>query len=150
MKFNISKFILNSLVFLALIGMVFLLMTVNTKLLNFLNWIKTEDGVWDKIILTGAGLSFALGSLSVILWYNPKMPNKIGLKRRKQLIKYIGNIVLKSIFVVLDALHVYIFFNIHTDVEYMATWASPIFAIQSGLILFFLGGILEKLMNKKL
>lgn len=145
---NFSKSLLHFIIFLAVIGMIFLLMTVNTKLLIHLNWIKTQNPLWDNIILPISGLSFALGSISVILWYNPKKPAKQAKNdtKREFYWKYIGNIILKAIFVTLDALHIFIYNNTH--IEDLAAWVSPIFALQAGLILFFIGAIVEDIIRE--
>ena len=145
---KITNGFVTAIVFLSIIGMIFLLMTVNTKLLFHLNWIKTLNPMWDNIIIPLSGLAFSLGSISIILWYNPKKPAKQAkdVTKKEFYLKYYGNIVLKTIFVTLDAMHIFIYNNTHIDD--LAAWVSPIFALQAGLILFFIGAVVEDIITE--
>ena len=148
MKKPIGKRLMEFLVFIAIVGMIFLLSAINIKLLTFLNWIKSTIPIIDQIIITIAGISYAVGSISIILWYNTSW-NKDLLDTKKDFkLKILGNIILKSIFVLLDGFHVYIYNNSHIDD--LASWVSPVFAVQTILILFFIGNVVEDIITKNI
>ncbi len=126
-----KNILIKTLIFLAVTAIIILLMMINTKLLIHLNWIKTGNFLLDDIAVLISGLAFALGSISVVIWYN----------------KGFGSVLLKIAFAVLDGFHVYIYNNSH--VEDLAMWVSPIFAVQTALILFFIGNVVHGIMNEE-
>ncbi len=126
-----KNILIKTLIFLAVSGIIILLMMINTKLLIHLNWIKTGNFLLDDIAVLISGLAFALGSISVVIWYN----------------KGFGSVLLKIAFAVLDGFHVYIYHNSH--VEDLAMWVSPIFAVQTALILFFIGNVVHGIINEE-
>jgi len=131
------------LIYTAVIGIIILLMMINTKLLIHLNWIKTSNFFLDTVLVTIAGLAFALGSISVVIFYNPE-PSE-STSKVSFVFKKLSSILLKVTFALLDGFHVYVYNNSH--IEDIATWVSPIFAIQTALILFFIGNTVHKISN---
>jgi len=132
------------LVFTAIIGIILMLMTINSKLLIHLNWIKTSNFFLDTVLVTIAGLAFALGSISVVIFYNPE-PSE-STSKVSFIFKKVSSILLKVTFALLDGFHVYVYNNSH--IEDIATWISPIFAIQTALILFFIGNSVHKISSQ--
>ncbi len=133
------------LVFTATIGIILMLMTINSKLLIHLNWIKSGYFILDYILISVAGLAFALGTVSVVIFYNPE--RKEEQSKTSYFFTKVSSSLLKLTFAVLDGLHVYIYNNEHiTD---LATYISPIFAIQTTLILFFIGNSVHQIISEK-
>jgi len=146
MKKSIGKTLMNVLVFTSVFGMLTLLSMINVKLLSRLNWIHSSIPIIDDIIMVIAGISFALGSISIILWYNTNWKKEALDTTKMSRKRLTGNTILKLTFVLLDGFHVFIYNNDH--IEELALWVSPLFAIQTTLILFFIGNVVEDLINK--
>jgi flagellar biosynthesis chaperone FliJ len=144
METKITNTLVKTIVLFAVLGIIFLLTVYNGKLLHTLNWYKTDYKFIDNIIIIIAAVAYSLGSIAVVIWYNPtkrENENDLNFKYR-----YNGAIFLKVIFVIIDGLHVYIYNNSH--IEDHATWLSPVYAIQTALIMFFIGAILNDIIKK--
>lgn len=133
-----AKFLTNALVFFAVIGIIILLSSINIKLLSKLNWFQSNIKLLDTFYIISAGIAFAIGSISIVIFYNPD---------KKQKLKYIAATFLKVTFVSLDGFHIYIYNNIH--IQDLATWLSPVYAVQTALILFFLGDVVDNIIKDK-
>lgn len=134
-----TNILVKVMVFFAVLGVIFLLTMYNAKLLNTLNWFKTASKTFDWTIIIIASVSYSLGSIAVVIWYNPIREhdeNKLNYNAR-----YVGSILLKLLFVLIDGVHVYVYNNTHIDD--LATWLSPVYALQTALILFFVGAIVN-------
>jgi hypothetical protein len=121
------------MVLFAVAGLIFLLTMYNAKLLYYMNWFKTSNELYDKIGILTAALSYSIGSISIMIWYNPE--------KRK-----VGAIVLKILFVLIDGIHVYVYNNTH--IEDLATYLSPVYALQTSLIMFFLGMLIHRFLKE--
>lgn len=148
MKTKISNILVKAMVFFAVIGIIFLLTMYNVKLLNTLNWFKTSNAFYDKLVIIISSISYSLGSIAVVIWYNPTIKqneNKVSFT-----IRQVSSIFLKLVFVIIDGIHVYVYNNTH--IQDLATWLSPVYALQTSLILFFVGAIVNDIIkngNKK-
>ncbi len=148
MTTKISNILVKAIVFFAVIGIIFLLTMYNAKLLNTLNWFKTSNVFYDKLVIIISSISYSLGSIAVVIWYNPNIKeneNKVSFT-----IRQVSSIFLKLVFVIIDGIHVYVYNNTH--IQDLATWLSPVYALQTSLILFFVGSIVNDIIkngNKK-
>jgi len=148
MTTKISNILVKAIVFFAVIGIVFLLTMYNAKLLNTLNWFKTSNIFYDKLVIIISSISYSLGSIAVVIWYNPTIrekENKVSFT-----IRQVSSVFLKLVFVIIDGIHVYVYNNTH--IQDLATWLSPVYALQTSLILFFVGSIVNDIIkngNKK-
>ena len=143
MATKISNILVKAIVFFAVVGILFLLTMYNAKLLYTLNWFKTENQLLDRLVIIIAAVAYSLGSIAVVIWYNPTKKqdeSKINFKFR-----YSGSILLKLLFVIIDGIHVYIYNNTH--IEDLAKWLSPVYALQTSLILFFIGAIVNDIIK---
>ena len=143
MATKISNILVRAIVFFAVVGILFLLTMYNAKLLYTLNWFKTENRLFDRLIIIIAAVAYSLGSIAVVIWYNPtkkQNENKVSFKLR-----YTGSIILKLLFVIIDGIHVYIYNNTH--IEDLAKWLSPVYALQTSFILFFIGAIVNDIIK---
>ena len=143
MTTKISTLLVRAIVFFAVLGIIFLLTMYNVKLLYTLNWFKTTNKMLDLIVIIIASVSYSLGSISVVVWYNP-----IKQKTEKELvfgIRYFLSVILKLLFVLIDGIHVYVYNNTH--INDLAKWLSPVYAIQTALILFFVGSIVNDIIK---
>jgi len=140
---KVTNFLAKLLVFFAVAGIVFILTLINTKLLLYLNWYKIGHGL-DNYFAIISGIAYALGSISVVIWYNPKLKENADEKTKKQF-KWnsAGATLLKSAFVILDGIHVYIYQNINYSDNIIPEVASIVFAIQTILILYFIGSVVD-------
>lgn len=146
---KISNILVRLTVFLAVTGIIFLLTMYNAKLLNSLNWFIIDNPVFPKqfssIIIIIAAISYSLGSIAIVIWYNPsKNPDENNVLFN---LKYSGAILLKLIFVSIDGLHVYIYSG-SSFIGDISIWLSPLYAIQTALILFFIGAIINSIIKK--
>ena len=143
MATKISNILVKAIVFFAVIGIIFLLTMYNAKLLNTLNWFKMSNTFYDKLVIIISSISYSLGSIAVVIWYNPTKSktdtNAIFT------IKYIAATFLKLVFVIIDGIHVYVYNNTH--IEDLAKWLSPVYALQTSLILFFVGAIVNDIIK---
>jgi len=137
-KISITKLTVNLLVFVSVIGIIALLVSVNFKLLSRLDWVKISNQNVETIILIVSAFAFALGSMSIVIWYNPE-PTDTRIKRT--LIA-----LLKVTFVMIDGLHVFIYNNEH--IKDLSYWLSPIYGFQTALILFFIGNVAHNIINE--
>ena len=137
---KLTEIFVKLLVFFAVAGIVFILTLINTKLLLFLNWYKIGHDL-DKYFALFSGIAYALGSISVVIWYNPPRSEK---KR------YIGAVILKLAFVLLDGIHVYIYQNVSLDESYIPEVASFVFAFQTVLILYFIGSVVDNILKNNI
>ncbi|MCF6185597.1 MAG: hypothetical protein L3J56_13430 [Bacteroidales bacterium] len=143
MATKISNILVRIIVFFAVIGILFLLTMYNAKLLYTLNWFKTENQLLDRLVIIIAAVAYSLGSIAVVIWYNPTKKqdeSKLNFKFR-----YSGSILLKLIFVIIDGIHVYVYNNTH--IEDLAKWLSPVYAVQTSFILFFIGTIVNDIIK---
>lgn len=143
MATKISNILVRTIVFFAVIGILFLLTMYNAKLLYTLNWFKTENQLLDRLVIIIAAVAYSLGSIAVVIWYNPTKKHdesKINFKLR-----YSGSVLLKLLFVIIDGVHVYVYNNTH--IEDLAKYLSPVYAIQTALILFFVGAIVNDIIK---
>ncbi len=143
MATKISNILVRIIVFFALLGIIFLLTMYNAKLLHTLNWFKTQHQTFDWEIIIIASVAYSLGSIAVVIWYNPI--RKEDESKATFNIRYIGSILLKLLFVIIDGVHVYVYINTHIDD--LATWLSPVYALQTALILFFVGAIVNDIIK---
>ncbi len=134
---TITKIFTKALVLFAISGIIFILTLINTKLLMFLNWYKIGHG-FDNYFALISGIAYALGSISVVIWYNPPKKNKK---------EYIGSVLLKLSFVILDGIHVYIYQNLTLSEDLIPKVASGVFAAQTILILYFIGKVTDKILK---
>jgi len=143
MATKITNILLKTVVFFAVLGVIFLLTMYNAKLLSTLNWFKTSNILFDRIIIIASSIAYSLGSIAVVIWYNPvKTENE---KNSLFVTKYIGATILKLTFVTIDGIHVYVYNNTH--IEDLATYLSPVYALQTALILFFVGSIVNDIIK---
>ena len=143
MKTKITNILLKTVVFLAVLGVIFLLTMYNAKLLSTLNWFKTSNILFDRIIIIASSIAYSLGSIAVVIWYNP-VKNE-SEKNSLFVTKYIGATILKVTFVTIDGIHVYVYNNTH--IQDLATYLSPVYALQTALILFFVGSIVNDIIK---
>jgi len=143
MATKISNFLVKTVVFFAVLGVIFLLTMYNAKLLSTLNWFKTSKPILDRVIIIISSVAYSLGSIAVVIWYNPN--KKETEKNSFFILKYIGATALKLLFVIIDGVHVYVYNNTH--IEDLATWLSPVYALQTALILFFVGSIVNDIIK---
>ena len=143
MATKISNILVKAIVFFAVIGILFLLTMYNAKLLITLNWFKTSNPIFDTISIIIASVSYSLGSIAVVIWYNPSKNQNSS--NAFFVLKYSGAMLLKLIFVLIDGIHVYIYNNTH--IEDLAKYLSPVYAIQTALILFFVGAIVNDIIK---
>ena len=134
---TITKIFTKALVLFAISDIIFILTLINTKLLMFLNWYKIGHNL-DNYFALISGIAYALGSISVVIWYNPP-------KRNKK--EYIGSILLKLSFVILDGIYVYIYQNLILSEDLIPKVASGVFAVQTILILYFIGKVTDKILK---
>jgi len=130
---TITDILIKTLVLFALSGIIFILTLINTKLLMFLNWYKIGYGL-DNYFALASGIAYALGSISVIIWYNKSN---------------LSNIFLKSSFVILDGIHVYVYQNLNISEKMIPSIAAVVFAIQTILILYFIGSVINNMILKR-
>ena len=146
---KITDILVKSIVFLAVIGIIFLLTMYNAKLLNSLNWFITDNPIFTKrfsnLIIIIAAISYSFGSISVVIWYNPS--KKTNENNALFNLKCSGAILLKLIFVSIDGLHVYIYSG-SSFIGDLSIWLSPLYAAQTALILFFVGAIVNDIIKK--
>ena len=143
MATKISNILVKTIVFFAVAGILFLLTMYNAKLLYTLNWFKTENRLFDRLVIIIAAVAYSLGSIAVVIWYNPTKKKDERIFNFK--LRYIGSILLKLFFVIIDGVHVYIYNNTH--IEDLAKWLSPVYALQTSLILFFIGAIVNDIIK---
>jgi hypothetical protein len=129
---KITDLIVKLIVLFALSGIIFILTLINTKLLMFMNWYKIGYGL-DNYFALVSGTAYALGSISVIIWYNKGK---------------LSNVLLKTAFVILDGIHVYVYQNLSISEQMIPEIASVVFAIQTILILYFIGSVINDMIMK--
>jgi len=138
-----------ALVFFTVTGIIFILTLINTKLILFLNWKNIGYGL-DNYFALFSGIAYALGSISVVIWYNPKLKrNASDSDKKKFRWRIMGAILLKTAFVLCDGIHVYIYQNLNIDDKLLADVASAVFGIQTVLILYFIGSTVDNIIRKK-
>jgi len=144
---NLTNLFIKLLVFFAVTGIIFILTLINTKLLLFLNWYKIGHD-FDKYFAIISGIAYALGSISVVIWYNPKLKLNANAKEIKQFrIKKVGSVILKLAFVTLDGIHVFVYQNLTLEEKYIPAIASIVFALQTVLILYFIGSVVDDIIK---
>ncbi len=162
MTTKITNLLVKAIVFLGVFGIMFLLVMYNAKLLHSLDWfniITDANGKeianrifpkkFDNAIIIIAAIAYSLGSIAVVIWYNPTQ--KEDETKRMFLARYFGSIILKLLFVTIDGLHVYIYSG-SGYIGDLSVWLAPVYAVQTILILFFVGAIVNDFVkngNKK-
>lgn len=146
---NLTKIFTKLLVFFAVTGIVFILTLINTKLLLFLNWYEIGHE-FDRYFAIISGIAYALGSISVVIWYNPKLKyNATKIEIKQYRIKKIGSVILKLSFVILDGIHVFVYQNLTLEEKYIPAIASVVFALQTVLILYFIGSVVDDIIKNQ-
>lgn len=143
MATKITNILVRTIVFFAVLGIIFLLTMYNARLLHTLNWFKTQNINFDWTVIIIASIAYSLGSITVVIWYNPT--KKESESKGSFRFRYAGSIFLKLLFVIIDGIHVYVYNNTH--IEDLASWLSPVYALQTAMILFFVGAIMNDIIK---